>query len=249
MRRLRAVTSWVSDAVKDFTYAARSQAIATWLRWRGGVGFTVGTADCSPIPVVLLPGILERSTYLAPMGRFLAARGHAVHVIDALGWNLSGIEESVEHCLQVLHDETIHGAVLVAHSKGGLIGKALLLDPRVEDAAVGLVAVATPFGGSTFGGPLQRLPLVEDSPLGLFLPSSADLERLAQDDDVNVRIVSLAPEWDQMIPGGSHLKGAINVTLAGRGHFRPVDDPEVWEQVHSHIHALAEPVQSDEPAA
>ncbi len=244
---MRALTRWGIDAIQDFAHAARAQAIAIWLRYRGDVGFTVGSADCSPIPVVLLPGILERSTYLAPIGKYLAARGHAVHVIDALGWNLAGIEESVEHCLQVLHDEKVHGAVLVAHSKGGLIGKALLLDPRVEDAAIGLVAVATPFGGSTFGGPLQRLPLVESSPLGLFLPQSSDLARLARDEDVNRRIVSLAPEWDQMIPGGSHLEGATNVIFAGRGHFRPVNDTDVWQQVHTHIHTLAEQKPSGNP--
>lgn len=245
MRRLRSLTRWVADAVKDFTHAARAQTGSSWLRLHGGAGYTVGTADCSPIPVVLLPGILERSTYLAPMGKFLAAQGHPVHVIDALGWNLSGLEASVEHCLQALQDEDVHGAVLVAHSKGGLIGKALLVNPRVGDAVLGLVAVATPFGGSTFGGPLQRLPLVEGSPLGLFLPGSLDLGQLAQDDDVNSRIVSLAPEWDQMIPGGSALEGALNVTLAGRGHFRPVNDPVVWEQVHGHIHALAEQLQAE----
>lgn len=240
MRRLRAIARWLVDALQDFGHAVRAQAMATWARLRGNDGFTIGAADCAPIPVVLLPGILERSTYLAPMGHFLAARGHPVHVIDALGWNLSGIAESVEHCLQVLLDEEIHGAILVAHSKGGLIGKALLLDPRAKGAAIGLVALATPFAGSTFGGPLQRLPLVEVSPLGLFLPSNADLERLAEEDEINLHIVSLAPEWDQMIPGGSHLEGATNVTLAGRGHFRPVDEPDVWEQVHSHIHVLAE---------
>ena len=44
-----------------------------------------------------------------------------------------------------------------------------------------------------------------------------------------------------MIPGGSHLDGATNVTLQNRGHFRPVDDPAVWEQVHAHVHQLADP--------
>lgn len=247
MRRLKALTRWVIDAAQDFMHAGRAQAISTRLRLRGGVGYTLGAADCSPIPVVLLPGILERSTYMAAIGEFLAALGHPVHIIDALGWNLSGIEESVERCLQALRDEDVHGAVLVAHSKGGLIGKALLLDPRLGDAAIGLVAVATPFGGSTFGGPLQRLPLVESSPLGLFLPSSVDLERLSRDDHVNRSIVSLAPTWDQMIPGGSELQGATNVTVAGRGHFRPVDDPAVWEQVHTHIHALVDR-HTEEPA-
>ncbi len=247
MRRLKALTRWFTDVASDLTHAARAQGTATWARRRGATAYTVGTSDCAPIPVVLLPGILERSTYLAPLGRFLAAQGHPVHVVDTLGWNIAGIKESVERCLELLRTEDVHGAVLVAHSKGGLIGKALLLDPRLGDGAMGLVAVATPFAGSTLAGPLQRLPFFKHSPLGLFIPSNAELEELTLGSHVNNRIVSLAPEWDQMIPGGSQLDGATNVTLHGRGHFRPVDDPSVWEQVHTHVHQLVD--RHGEPTA
>ena len=224
----------------DFSHAARAQGVASWTRRRGATDYAVGEADCAPIPVVLLPGILERSTYLAPLGRYLAERGHPVQVVDSLGWNTAGLRESVRRCLKVLREREVHEAVFVAHSKGGLIGKALLMDPQLGDAAVGLVALASPFVGSTLGGPLQRLRLVSRSPLGLFNPTSRELEALSRGRDVNARIVSLAPEWDQMIPGGSHLDGATNVTLENRGHFRLVDDPAVWDQVHSHIHRLAE---------
>lgn len=237
MRRLSRATRLVRDAARDFTHAGRAQAAANWTRWRGRSSFPLGDSDCDSVPVVLLPGILERSTYLLPLGRFLCARGHPVHVVDALGWNISSLEESVERCLQTLEDEDVHGAVLVAHSKGGLIAKALLLDERLGDDAVGAVTVATPFAGSTLGGRLQRL--VRRSPLGLFSPDNEDLERLAAERWVNSKIVSLAPVWDQMIPGGSHLEGAHNVTLADGGHFRPVNDPAVWEQIHTYLHELA----------
>lgn len=240
MRRLSLLARRLTDVVDDFSHAAQAQATALWVRFRGKVGFPLGEADCAPIPVVLLPGILEQSSYLAPLGRFLAVQGHPVHVIDTLGWNISGLAESVERCLRALRRENVQGAILVAHSKGGLIGKALLMDDRLDDAAIGLVALAAPFGGSTFGGILQKLPFVGRSPLGLFFSGNADLARLHLAEDVNRSIVSLAPEWDQMIPGGSHLAGATNVTLTGRGHFRPVDDPAVWEQVHGHIHGLSD---------
>ena len=146
MRRLRTLLSDAREFVRDFSHAARAQGVATWARRRGATDYAVGTADCAPIPVVLLPGILERSTYLAPLGRFLAAQGHPVHAVESLGWNISGLDESVERCLTLLQDRDVQGAVFVAHSKGGLIGKALLTDPRLGDAAVGLVAVATPSG-------------------------------------------------------------------------------------------------------
>lgn len=245
MRRVRALARRLTDVVDDFSHAAQAQATAMWVRLRGKVGFPLGEADCAPIPVVLLPGILERSVYLAPLGHFLAKQGHPVHVIDTLGWNISGLDESVERSLRALHRENVHGAVLVAHSKGGLIGKALLMDERLGDAAIGLVALSAPFSGSTFGGILQKLPFVGRTPLGLFVSGNQDLQRLIDDEEVNGSIVSLAPEWDQMIPGGSHLEGAVNVTLKGRGHFRPVDDPAVWEQVHGHIHGVSDALGTD----
>ena len=240
MRRLKALSRWVLDVALDLTHAARAQLVAFRAHQSSPPVFALGPSDCAPIPVVLLPGILESSTYLAPLGGFLASQGHPVHVVDTLGWNISTIDESVERCLTVLSEDDVHGAVLVAHSKGGLIGKALLLDPRLGDAAIALVAVATPFAGSTLGGPLQHLPLVQHTPLGLFIPTNQDLTRLADEEEVNGRIASLSPEWDQMIPGGSHLDGAINVPLENRGHFRTVDDPNVWEQVHVHVHKMAE---------
>ncbi|MDO5736160.1 MAG: hypothetical protein Q4P15_06760 [Propionibacteriaceae bacterium] len=240
MRRLTSLIRWPFDVALDLTHAALAQLAALRARGDSPPVFALGPSDCAPIPVVLLPGILESSTYLAPLGGFLASKGHPVHVVDTLGWNISTIDESVERCIAVLSEQDIHGAVFVAHSKGGLIGKALLLDPRLGDAAIALVAVATPFAGSTLGGPFQRLPLVQHTPLGLFFPTNQALTRLAEERDVNTRIASLAPEWDQMIPGGSHLDGATNVTLENRGHFRTIDDPRVWEQVHIHVHKMAE---------
>ncbi|MEO7586462.1 MAG: hypothetical protein ABIS84_00380 [Arachnia sp.] len=248
MRRLRSLARRLTDAALDLSHAARAQASSAWARLRSHGGFPTGAADCAPIPVVLLPGILERWNYMAPLGRYLAAHGHPVHVVDGLGWNVATLAESVEVCLAVLRENDVHGAVLVAHSKGGLIGKAVLRDARLGDGALGLVAVATPFGGSTFGGPLQRLRLVQHSPLGLFSPTNAELGALAREQDVNARIVSLAPAWDQMIPGGSHLDGATNVSLTGRGHFRPIQDATVWELIHAHVHGLAERAASPGPA-
>ena len=240
MRRLRTLLLDTLEFVKDFLHAARSQVAAIRLQFGGVTGFTLGKADCAPIPVVMLPGILERSTYMAPLGRFLASKGHPIHVIDALGWNLLSIQDSVERCVKALQDQHISDAVLLAHSKGGLIGKAVLLDPRATAAVAGMVALSTPFDGSSFGGPLQYLPFAKRSPLGLFFPNNEALGRLSVEAEINSRIVSMAPARDQMIPGGSHLEGATNVTLDGRGHFRPVDDEGVWEQVHSWVHTLGQ---------
>lgn len=159
-----------------------------------------------------------------------------MHYVETLGWNLRSIEQSTRRCLDILRSRELRGAVIVAHSKGGLIGKAVMAE--AGDAVAGMVTLATPFEGSNLGGWLQRLPLLSRSPLGMFLPDSPELRVLAAERALNERIVSLAPAWDQVIPGGSRLDGATNVTLDVEGHFRPVRDERVHDIMHEYVHVL-----------
>lgn len=195
--------------------------------------------DCTGPPVVLLPGILENARYLAPLAQWLAAQGHPVHQVPALGWNLRGLAASVEKGLVSLEALGVEDAVIVAHSKGGLIGKAMLLDPRSDGVVAGMVAVATPFGGSQLWDRMQRSFVLRRSPLGMFHPEHPELSSLITEREVNARIVSLSPKFDQMIPGGSHLDGATNEVLPVEGHFRAVSTPSVWEIIHDHVDAFA----------
>lgn len=228
-----------ADTVHDWGVALGDLARAVWRQraWRLPAA-PDPDSRCRDVPIVILPGILEPWTYLAPLARWFSDRGHPVEFVETLGWNLAHLDASAERCLRVLRERGISGAVLVAHSKGGLIGKAVLLAQGDEKAAIGMVAVATPFEGSTVGRRLQRL--VARSPLGLFAPGNPVLQTLAEEISVNAHIVSLSPAWDQMIPGGSHLSGATNVDLDAAGHFRPVRDEAVWEIIHEHAHRLAD---------
>ena len=69
-------------------------------------------------------------------------------IVRSLGWNLSELGSSVDRAFAELAAADVQGAVILAHSKGGLIGKAMLLDPRSDGVLRGMVAVATPFNGS-----------------------------------------------------------------------------------------------------
>jgi hypothetical protein len=132
------------------------------------------------------------------------------------------------------------GRVLVAHSKGGLIGKHLLVssgaaaraaaeaaaggDPAEAAAAasddgrplglIGLVAVATPFGGSRLAS-LFVVPSIR-----AFRPRDETILTLGRETSVNGRIVSVFGPWDPHIPEGSALDGATNIAVPTSGHFR-----------------------------
>lgn len=209
---------WLGDprlvriAIADWVIAGRDQLLALRPEWEPADTAQVD-AECSGRAIILLPGILESARYLRPMAHWFAAQGHVVHRLPALGWNLAGLQESVDAGFEALAALGVEDAVIVAHSKGGLIGKAMLLDPRSEPILRGMVAVATPFSGSKFWKRVQSNRWIRRSPLDLFHPENVLLVELSAADRVNAKIVSLAPEFDQMIPQGSELVGATNRTI------------------------------------
>jgi hypothetical protein len=194
--------------------------------------------------VYLLPGVYEHWTFLRPLGDALAAAGHRVRVVHGLGVNRRGIAETAERLADVLAATRAPsaGRVLVAHSKGGLIGKHLLItsgaaidaaseamsggDPADAAASapppsggpplglLGLVAVATPFGGA------RRARVFVDPSIRAFLPDDETIVMLGRETSVNGRIVSVFGPYDPHIPEGSGLDGATNIAVPAPGHFR-----------------------------
>lgn len=186
------------------------------------------------VPVVLLPGIWESWRYLRPLAAALHAAGHPVHVVPGLGFNGAPLGEAVPIVRERLVALGLSRSVLVAHSKGGLVGKQVLLDPVSAERLVGLVTFATPFAGSS----LAR-PFLGRTPLGLFAPAGAAILALAAELAVNSRIVSIGAAWDEMVPDGTFLAGARNITFGQTGHFRPLVEPSFHRLVAHHVARLA----------
>src|SRR5206468_5525750 len=102
-----------------------------------------------------------------------------------------------------------------AHSKGGLIGKQVLLDDAAG-VVEGMIALNTPFSGAARA---KRIPL---SALKAFLPGSRILESHSMNQTVNSKIVSVYSRYDQHVPEGSKLYGATNILVNAYGHHRIV---------------------------
>jgi hypothetical protein len=178
-------------------------------------------------PVVLLPGVYETWQFLAPLGFRLHRRGHPVHVVTGLGHNSAPIVPSAEVAWRYLVEHDLHGALVVAHSKGGLIGKHLMV---VQETTGGrridrMLAVATPFSGSPWAD------LAPIASLRAFRRRDRVVTMLSADAKSNARILSVYPEHDQFLPGGSELDGAENVRLDVDGHFRVLASPALFEVV------------------
>ncbi|UNX54389.1 alpha/beta hydrolase [Georgenia sp. TF02-10] len=234
----------------DYAWAARRLAGATAedLRARAagrrGLPGAAG-ADLAPgeeagrlaagprAPVLLLPGIYESWRFLSPLAEHLQAAGHEVHVVDALGLNRRDAAEGARRAGAYLAARDLRGVVLVAHSKGGLVGRALMLSP--DGARVrGLVAVATPWRGSPWAWLFPPF-----TALGHLAPTARDIRAAGRRREVDARIVSLSPAWDPHVPGGSHLPGARNVDLAAAGHFLPLADPVVLAEITTAVAELS----------
>ncbi|MCR2827711.1 esterase/lipase family protein [Microbacterium sp. zg.Y909] len=201
--------------VRDYAYASAWQIRALFNR-TDPESFLSGERT----PVIVLPGIYETWKFLQPLVAAIHERGHPVHVLDALRRNESPVLEAAEQVTAYLTEQNLRDVIIVAHSKGGLIGKQVMIGPSA-DRVRSMLAVSTPFGGSRYA--LLMLPPT----LRIFSPMDATIVALARQETVNSRIVSVYGRFDPHIPEGSELPGAKNVKLETGGHFRILAHPRV----------------------
>ncbi|SDQ92243.1 esterase/lipase family protein [Arthrobacter crystallopoietes] len=178
-------------------------------------------------PVLLIPGIYEKWQFLKPIAEDLSQAGHPVHVVEPLGYNRGTVARMAELVSTYLAAADLQNVTIVAHSKGGLIGKYAMTIPGAAGRIARMVAINTPFSGSVYA----RFFLVPS--IRAFSPSNSALRSLAAELSVNHRITSVYSTFDPHIPGGSELPGAENIELDLMGHFRIIGDSKVLEVIRS----------------
>ncbi|NAZ84417.1 alpha/beta hydrolase [Kineococcus sp. R8] len=221
MRRADVLRWVVLDLLDGLRWEARS------LR-RTVLGEEFATGRPGFVPVVLVPGVYESWRFLQPLTEALHAAGHPVHVVDDLGFNGGDIAEAAERVRRSVDEAGVgpaSGVALVGHSKGGLIGKQVLVRHNADGRFRQLVTVNTPFAGSVRA---RWLPLPA---LRVFVPGSPLLRDLAVATHVDAAITSVFSAVDPVVPGNDELPGATNVRLDTVGHFRVLSDPRLHEVV------------------
>lgn len=217
-QRLAYARAWAAD----YAYVGYWQVNGFLFR-KDPTGYLAPVGGASKPPVILIPGVYENWQFLRPLAEALSARGHPVHTVAPLGYNRGRIDRMAALVQQYLVDAGLTGAVVVAHSKGGLIGKALMLLPEGGRRVERLVAVNTPFSGSVYAS-FFLVPSIR-----AFSPRNKFLRGLQDSRDINSRITSVYSRFDPHIPGGSALPGGRNIQLETMGHFRPIGDPRLLE--------------------
>jgi triacylglycerol lipase len=209
--------------VADYAVAVRLMVAALWQRdlerYRSGRGRTV----------VMVPGVYESWQFMRPLAEALHAAGHPVHLLPELKRNVGPIAETARRAQDYLEVTDLRDVVVVAHSKGGLIAKHMMLIDDVESRIDRLVTLATPFGGSS------RARFMPVAPIREFLPTQQTLIALAANAIANGRITSIFGTWDSHIPEGSTLDGAKNIEVPVPGHFRLLVHKDVIDLVVSEV--------------
>ncbi|WP_174776181.1 triacylglycerol lipase [Cryobacterium sp. TMT1-21] len=226
IRPLRDARWWMLDyvyAVKRQTRAALSRAQPA--DFRSGAG----------APIVIIPGVYESWAFMQPLIRILHDHGYPVHVVAALGRNRRSLADAAATVAAYLERENLTGVIIVAHSKGGLIGKQLMTTHDPDGRVSGMTAISVPFAGSRYARYLV-VPSIR-----AFAPTNAALHDLGLDHRVNDRIVSIYGEFDPHIPEGSELVGARNIRLRVGGHFRILGDPRTVRAVLDAVTDAAKP--------
>ena len=180
-------------------------------------------------PVVILPGIYESWHYLRPIAERLSSVGHPVHVIPTLGLNRAPIPVTATRVWNELLVRELRGVAIVAHSKGGIVGKHLMAVQDHEGRVDRLVAIASPFNGSAMAR------IAPNPALRAFLPENPVIAALGAELAVNARVTSIYPSFDPHIPDGCVLEGADNIELPVVGHFRILLQPAVVDAVQSAV--------------
>lgn len=238
--------------LRDYVYAGQRQLESLFRRT---LPPRYSHGDPGRPAVILLPGVYESWLFLEPAASRLNACGFRIFAIPALGLNRRTIPDSSAIVASALAElsarHKFSECIILAHSKGGLIGKRLMLDAQAPSAnlthdadgrpcgaagtaaVLGMVTIATPFSGSNYARYLVVRTLRD------FSPSDAVLLAMQGQAGLNHKIVSIYPEFDPHIPSGSALEGAANIELPVSGHFRTLADQTVLAAVEQAVKELA----------
>ncbi|WP_105035793.1 esterase/lipase family protein [Cryobacterium aureum] len=223
---IRDLLSWA----QDYAYAANRQLRALTSR-ESPRGFQTGDG----CPVVIIPGVYETWKFLQPLIKRVHDAGHPVYVVDRLSWNIASVPDAARHVADFIADEHLTDVVLLAHSKGGLIGKFVMIGHDADSRIAGMIAVAAPFSGSTYAK--YMLP----PSLRSFAARNKHIIGLNENTKTNRKITSIFARFDPHIPEGSALAGARNFEIDTGGHFRLLADVRVIDAVMTVLAGFGHP--------
>lgn len=196
-----------------------------------GAATDAGAAAGHAVPVLLIHGFLCNRQVWRPMAAWLAARGHAIEVIDLepVFGSIDAYADKVDAAVRALQARTGTPQVaLVCHSMGGLAARAYLRAHGTAGVA-GVVTLGTPHRGTfhaRFGHGQNAAQMRQDS---------AWLQALDASESPGIRrlFTIVLTHHDNIVvpPAAQVLPDARVVELGGLGHLTLAYDARVRDAV------------------
>jgi len=198
----------------------------------------LGQIDSAKVPVLLIPGVNTKWNFLKPIADSVSLSGHPIHVVKQLGFNRKEIAVSAQLVRAFIDEEGLHNVIILAHSKGGLIGKELLLRHNQDRRVIKVIAIAAPFLGSHLAKNMPDIAIRE------FEPNHPTIVDHNSYFDVNSDIVSIYGLYDNHVWPTEHsiLDGAENIKVETDGHHQILSNPKTLAIVTAKIAEITEQV-------
>ena len=219
--------------IKDYAHALKMYAQT--LTHKDAPEHYLGYIDTTKVPIILIPGVNTKWHFLKKIADDISKIGHPVHTIKELGHNRLEIGVSAKIVRQMIDANNLHNVIILAHSKGGLIGKEVLLNYNLDQRVIKMVAIASPFGGSTMAS------FVPDKAIKELSPASQVVQIQHENTEVNQAIISIYGMYDNHVwpTESAVLEGAENIQVNTDGHHQILSSEETKAVVLTKVAEIA----------
>src|SRR3989344_9273957 len=135
-------TTWI----KDFTHLLSAGTIM-YLKHTPPDHYLGHIVD-GKVPIIILPGLFNQWMFLKPIADIISVLGHPVYVVPKLGSNVMNVPASAKIVREIIEENNLKNVIILAHSKGGIISKYILVNDDPYKKIKGVISIATPFHGS-----------------------------------------------------------------------------------------------------
>ncbi len=198
----------------DYVHVAKGHLLTYFYRKPPAhyLGFVLKDAP----PVVLIPGLGEPWGFMKRIGDAISNLGCPIYILPELRYNTMDIPTAAACVQRLIQEQDLHHVVLIGHSKGGLIGKYLLVFANKDARISKLIAITTPFFGSTLA---NLFPLAAYQELK---PSSPIITKLQTHTEVNGQITTISAQFDNHVwpQNSTQIQGAEHIEIPTSGHHR-----------------------------
>lgn len=218
--------------VRDYIYLTHKQSQAFIFR-KPPIHY-LGHVDSGKPPIILIPGLFEKWHFLQAIADPLSLKGHPVYVLEHLKYNSTEISLAAKLVRELIEEKNLKEVTLIAHSKGGLIGKYLLTFYNKDERVKKLISIASPFAGSAITNFFRHKTIKELS------PNSDIIKDLHKEKKANSKITSIYGVFDNHVwPGSScHLEGAENIKVDVYGHHKILNSKRVIDIVMNKVEEI-----------